>query len=177
MPVYLFTYHAYLSWMPDHPRGYTKRGVGPMLPDEAMGRNYERKAACAPTVLDIVVQTAIVEHVRRIPDFIPIRFYAITTEPSHIHVLCGWDDDRSFESVRNSVKTSISRRLAELSAGGEPLRLSRGASRSHVDEQDHFDHLMFEYLPKHSGASWFEDRGTIPARREAWEKRPKRDGP
>src|SRR4051794_35604479 len=28
MPCYLFTYHAYGSWMPDHKRGYVHRGQG-----------------------------------------------------------------------------------------------------------------------------------------------------
>jgi len=31
MPVFLFSYHAYRSWMPDHERGYTQRR-GDILP-------------------------------------------------------------------------------------------------------------------------------------------------
>lgn len=173
MPVYLFTYHAYRSWMPDHPRGYTKRGVGQFLPDPEMARKYEQRAGQDVTIFDNDIQSRIVSHVRTIPSFIPIQLYAITTEPTHIHVLCGWQADRTWESVRESIKTSITKFLKSLDHT-PPLKLSRGASRRHVQKQEHFDFHMFEYLPKHSGVSWFEDRGVVAARREAWEALKKR---
>src|SRR5215831_8297770 len=34
VPVYLFTFHGYMTWLPDNPRGYTKRGEGYRDPDD-----------------------------------------------------------------------------------------------------------------------------------------------
>ena len=34
---------------------------------------------------------------------------------------------------------------------------SKEASRKRVRDRKHFDYLMNEYVPKHSGAKWFED--------------------
>jgi hypothetical protein len=33
MPVYLFTYHAYRSWMPDRPEGFVQEGRGIEAPN------------------------------------------------------------------------------------------------------------------------------------------------
>src|SRR5438045_2941257 len=109
MPVYLFTYHTYRSWMPDHPRGYTKRNVGYLPSDPVDAARYERRASDAPTVLTVELQQHIVDQARTIPQYIEMQLYAVTTEPSHIHMLAGWEGDRSWMSVRNSVKTSISK--------------------------------------------------------------------
>ena len=38
MPVYHITLHAYRSWSPDHPRGYTRRGKGYQKPDPEQAR-------------------------------------------------------------------------------------------------------------------------------------------
>jgi len=44
MPVYLFTFHGYMTWMPDHPRGYTKRKEGYQKPDPRRAEFYRRNA-------------------------------------------------------------------------------------------------------------------------------------
>jgi hypothetical protein len=41
MPCYLFTYHAYLSWMPDRPQGYVRRKKGIFPPDEEKAEAYK----------------------------------------------------------------------------------------------------------------------------------------
>ena len=46
MPVYLFTYHAYQSWMPDRARGFVQKGRGIQPPNEALAAAY-RQAAIA----------------------------------------------------------------------------------------------------------------------------------
>ena len=159
MAVFLFTFHAYRSWMPDHPKGYNKRGVGYLPPDPSMARQYEANANHAPTLFDRTLQRTLIEHILTIPTFIDLDLHAITTEPSHVHILCAWHHDRSWESMRNSIKRSITLKLADISSPHGPLRLSRGASRKRVLDRDHFDHLMHKYLPKHQGVSRFVDRG------------------
>ncbi len=42
--VYLFTFHAYRSWLPDRPQGYVRRGKGIQGPDKKMAELYERDA-------------------------------------------------------------------------------------------------------------------------------------
>ena len=37
MPVYLFTFHAYGSWLPDNPRGYVRRKEGIQPQDVPLG--------------------------------------------------------------------------------------------------------------------------------------------
>ena len=45
VPCYLFTYHAYGSWMPDNPRGYVKCGQGILSPDKGMAQKYRANLA------------------------------------------------------------------------------------------------------------------------------------
>ena len=170
MPCYLFTFHAYRSWMPNHRRGYTRRGVGYVAFDPVMNARYVARAGAEPTVFDARLQATVVTHLLDLPMHVPVRLHAVTTEPSHIHVLLSWRLDRGWLSLRTSVKTSLTRFLRERSDDRRPLRLSRGASRKRVVARDHFDYLMTQYLPKHAGVCWFEDKGWIAARREAREK-------
>ena len=44
MPVYLFTFHAYRSWMPDRPQGYVRHEAGLLPPDPQAARRYARQA-------------------------------------------------------------------------------------------------------------------------------------
>jgi hypothetical protein len=46
--VYHFTYHAYRSWRPDHPRGYTKKGEGYQPPDPEIAEEYDERATQDP---------------------------------------------------------------------------------------------------------------------------------
>jgi len=43
MPCYLFTYHAYASWMPDREEGHVRRGEGILSADEKLNRELERR--------------------------------------------------------------------------------------------------------------------------------------
>lgn len=158
MPVYLFTYHAYRSWMPDHKRGYTKRSEGYQRPDEEVAREYEKCAKDEPTLFDRKIQKILIEELQKTCKHISCRLLAGTSEPSHVHGLASWKHQRRWMSIRSSIKTSLTKRLKQLD---KSLRLSRGASRKHVITCKHFDHLMKTYLPKHAGVGWFEDRGWI----------------
>ena len=56
MPVYFFSYHAYRSWMPDHRRGYTRRGEGYQPTDEEMARHYRENSKSDGVLFDEELQ-------------------------------------------------------------------------------------------------------------------------
>jgi hypothetical protein len=44
MPCYLFTYHAFGSWMPDRRQGYVRRGKGIQPADPKMAERYRQNS-------------------------------------------------------------------------------------------------------------------------------------
>jgi len=40
MPVYHFTFHAFGTWLPDHPKGYYKHGKSWRPPDPKKAQQY-----------------------------------------------------------------------------------------------------------------------------------------
>lgn len=185
MPVYLFTFHAYRSWMPDHPRGYTRRGEGYLAPDEEAARRYAENATGEAVLFDPALQRVLIEEAQTACRHQQLRLHGGSTEPTHVHLLVSWKHGKSWMAVRTGLKTSLSLRLkrederrrcqpGEPGESGEPgkgdrlkeegrweLRLSRGGSRKHVKDRAHFSHLMRKYLPDHGGVKWFEDRGWV----------------
>ena len=162
MPVYLFSFHAYRSWMPDHPRGYTRRGKGYQPSDPEMARNYERAAKGGRSWFDAAVQRGLLARFHEACGCIDVRFHGGATEAGHFHGLVSWRHRRTWMSVRTSIKSSLTRYLHDQHPGVE---LSRGASRKRVTDRKHFDHLLRTYLPDHPGWGWYEDRGWIPPER------------
>jgi hypothetical protein len=49
MPCYLFTWHAYATWLPDRKQGYVEKGRGILPPDKAAAAN-----ACASKVASAI---------------------------------------------------------------------------------------------------------------------------
>ena len=171
MPCYLFTFHAYRSWMPDRPQGYVRRGRGPLPPDDERARQYEKNAAQPPVLFDEKVQDALIAASREAAAHQDFRLHCIATEPTHVHVLVSWEDDRTWQRMRTGLKQSLTRTLnralgsrAGLPAAIEGKRgdqrrwFSGGASRKRVRDRDHFDHLINDYLPSHHGAFWRESQ-------------------
>lgn len=165
MPVYLFTFHTYRSWMPDHRRGYTKRNKGYQKPDPNMAQEYSDRANHDDEVLlDRDLQRALIEESIRSCKFQKLQTHAFFTEPSHIHQLVSWKDRRGWLKVRMALKRSLSRRLNQISRderNGTFLALSRGASRKHVLNRKHFDQLKDTYSRRHGGLKWDEHVGYI----------------
>jgi REP element-mobilizing transposase RayT len=85
------------------------------------------------------------------------RVHYVATEPTHVHILVSWKDDRPFEKLRASIRQSISRRLGR--DDGRRTWLSEGGSRRKVSSQEHFDYLVTTYLPNHGGWKWSEEQG------------------
>ncbi len=158
VPVYLFTFHGCRTWMPDHKRGYTKRKKGYLPPDEEMARNYERRAKRAKTLFDEELSRALIQEFIDSCKLIDCRFHGGSTELTHVHGLVSWKVDRGWMSIRNSLKTSLTKRLKHI---GDDVSLSRGGSRKHIKHRGHFDYLMQTYLPSHDGIAWYEDRGWV----------------
>ena len=161
MPVYLFTFHAYRSWMPHHPRGYTRRGEGYKEPDPDMAENYARRANADESVFDHAVQRALIEQTIESCPYINARLHGSGSDASHLHLLVSWSQDRDWLSVRKSLKAALTKRLNQTDTG---VALSRGGSRKRVRNDGHFQYLMKTYLPGHRGVGWYEDRGWVEPR-------------
>ena len=81
----------------------------------------------------------------------------IATDLSHLHVLDHWRDEREFNVLRSSLRSSLTRRLNK--QFGKRTWFSEGASRKRVVDQDHFDYLVRTYLPDHPGWKWSQEQG------------------
>lgn len=159
MPVYLLTYHAYQSWMPDHPRGYTRRDEGVLPPDSEMSKSYRRLAHHEEIVFTerhqrIILDTAIAFCAKD-----DVRVHYIVTVDTHAHVLLSWKDhqvvvDRVYSRLKQSLGFSLA---SEFSTKGCPyFSKGGGDDRKPVRHRDHFDHLMNVYMPDHAGVTWSE---------------------
>ena len=155
MPVYLFTLHAYRTWVPDRPQGYVRRGKGILPPDEGLAIAYSRaarepQAGLGEREQGIVLAIAHDACFRR-----NWRLHAIACEATHTHLLVTWSDTARPGWVGGKLKNLISR---ELNWGLPEKRkwLSRSASRRRVRERSHFEHLVQNYLPGHGGLFWKE---------------------
>ena len=160
MPCYLFTYHAYQSWMPDRPQGYVHRKKGILPPDEEKADIYKKRAKQSKILFSETMQRLLLKEFIVSCRMQSLRAHFFSTEATHVHVLVSWKDDRSWFVVRNGIKSSFSRRLNK----EESRRrwFSDGASRKHVKDQTHFDYLVARYLPSHKG--WKCQEGNPPFR-------------
>ncbi|MHC4177581.1 MAG: hypothetical protein ACYSWU_08745, partial [Planctomycetota bacterium] len=90
MPVYLFTYHAYRSWMPDRPKGFVQEGRGIQPPDARLAKSYAEAAThppfqFAPDVQRFLIATSLNVCQRR-----NWRLHAGAAKPTHLHLLVSW---------------------------------------------------------------------------------------
>ncbi len=156
MPVYLFTYHAYRSWNPDHPRGFVQPGKGIQSPSRALARAYAAAAKQPAVLFEDPHQQVLLWIGHDACERRGWRLHGVATEPTHVHYLIGWTDELSWNDVSKRVKnlasTTLGRKL------GSPGRrwISNGSSRKRVREQVHFDYLTKVYLPRHGGLCWRE---------------------
>ncbi len=156
MPCYLFTWHAYATWMPDRKQGYAKKGLGVLPPDEAQAKRYRARQKEASAFFDVAVQNLAIEECVTTAEMRRFRLHAIATEPTHLHALLSWTDERTFEQLRRGLRESISRRLNK---HRRRRWLEQGGSRKQVRQRAHFDYLMNTYLPNHGGWKWREAVG------------------
>jgi hypothetical protein len=155
MPCYLFTFHAYRTWMPDREEGFVRRKQGIVPADEELARKYEGRAIEEEVWFDSDAQLLLIAEARIACEKQRYRGHCIATEPTHLHVLVSWPDERPWLRIRSGLKTSLTRRL------NRDVRNRRhwfvdSSSRKQVREQSHFDHLVNTYLPSHCGWKWRE---------------------
>ena len=157
MPCYLFTYHAYGSWLPDRKRGYVERKQGILPQDQKLADQYRERMTEAGKVFDSRLQQAIIVVLLDSQEKQCFESYAIATDSTHVHALIGWRDDRAWLRMRSTVKGSISRSLNQ--EFGKSKWLSEGGSRKRVRDREHFDYLVSVYMPRHRGVKWDRERG------------------
>lgn len=157
MPVYLFTYHAYGTWLPDKPKGYVRRKEGVLPANSEKSNTYRGQMKYPIVTFDESMQKLLIEATQSTASFLDIEFRLIATDPTHLHALLQWQHEREWEAIRASIKTKLSLVLKE-QLGDRPW-LSEGASRKQVKDDEHLHHLEHEYLPDHRGWKWCFRRG------------------
>ena len=157
MPCYLFTYHAYRSWMPDRRKGYVRRGQGILPTNREVAVLYANNAAEELATFLAEHQLAAIATIREAVTHIDCRLHYVSTDSTHIHPLVSWDGPRTWQQNRNSLKRAITIGLKKQFE--KRTWLSEGASRKRVRDQAHFDYSRSKYLPKHAGWRWCEGRG------------------
>ena len=152
MPCYLFTFHAYRSWMPDRRQGYVKPKRGILPPDSNMADRYRRAAKYDPVIFDPDQQCLIIETILEACAVLQCQACFVSAEPTHVHVLVSWRPDRPWLRIRSSLKSALTRTL-----NGRYSRrpwFSENASRKRVRDRRHFNYLVNDYLPAHRGLKW-----------------------
>ncbi len=153
----MLTFHAYRSWRPDHPRGYVRQGKGILPPNAEMAAQYDRNATQPQVTFDEALQQILVDGTCDICDRRDWRLHYVATEPTHIHALISWtDDELDWKFVHDTLKRLLGMMLAQHTRTKGRKWFVRKGSRKRVRDQAHYDYLMNEYLPKHSGRRWSE---------------------
>ena len=168
--VVLFTFHAYGTWMPDRPQGYFKGREGYRHSDPAEAEAYRDRQREHAADLAADAQRAMIGELLVAADHQHFALYGAASDDSHLHLVVGWDDDRTPERVQNGVKTSISRRL--VADFGRRQWLGRNGHDRRVRDRAHFLHLRDVYLPDHRGWRWDRQRGWTPPRPEGADESP-----
>lgn len=160
MPVALFSYHSYGSWLPNRKQGYVERHKGIQEPNGKLATIQRRLLKHEPFLFDGEVQRILIERFITICREEDYRAHAAATEPSHIHVLVGWRDFKMPQKkVGARIKNLLSLHLSRKSGKMGYDWFSRGQSREQVTSRSHFEHLVNVYLPKHRGVFWSEQTG------------------
>src|SRR5262249_5274061 len=143
MPVYHFTLHAYRSWRPDHPRGYTKRGHGYQPPDADQAEQYDQNATQDSVEFDNSIQREILRLVHDICGREQWRFEAMGADPTHLHLILSWRKFNRWEEVDRRLKNLIALKLnrARNTPGKRWFVRGRSAPRR-VKDRAHLDHLL-----------------------------------
>ena len=153
MSVYLFTWHAYKSWLPDRAQGYVERGRGVQPPDPGKADLYRRQSNEGGVVFDASVQQAVIDSLLNAAEHQSLTVYAIATDATHVHVLVGWTKQTTWQKVQAGLRQSLSR---DLNKGFRRRTwFAEGGSHKRVRDREHFDYLITRYLPSHRGLQWF----------------------
>ena len=156
MPVYHFTFHAYRSWSPSHPRGYTKRGEGYLPPDDKMAQHYDDCARFPRVWFSDAIQEVLVLGCIDVCRRRGWRLHAVGTDLTHLHFVVSWREFVAWQYVRQKMKNVLSLLLGRLTGTTGRPWFVRDGSRKRVKNRAHLDYLMDTYLPDHRGLYWRE---------------------
>jgi len=157
MPVYHFTYHAFGTWLPDHGRGYTRRGAQVLPPDHEMADRYRANMSQPPVRFTSEVQRVMIAELQTACEAQGYTLHSVGTDDTHLHVVVAWDCSRHWKRVRAGIQSSLSRRLNAM-YGKRKWFVAR-PSRKRVRDRAHLDYLVAEYHPAHRGWKWNRQRG------------------
>ncbi|TWT87465.1 hypothetical protein Mal64_30040 [Pseudobythopirellula maris] len=111
MPCYLFTFHAYGTWLPDKQKGYVVRQEGVLKRDERKATLYRNQMSQNAASFSGDTQQLIVEILQHGAVAIDSRLHSVATDPTHCHVLLSWkDESRPWLKLRTSLKKALSLR-------------------------------------------------------------------
>jgi len=104
--------------------------------------------------------------VREKQTHMPITIHGLAADATHLHVLVSWTHDKTFEQIRASIKSSVTRIMND--RFGSRTWISRDPSRKRVKDHAHFDYPILEYFPAHR-RHWVreEDRDAALRRKHA----------
>ena len=111
MPCYLFTFHAFGTWMPDRDEGFVRRDRGFVPPSQELARAYRGRAKEDEVLFAPRLQLLLIAEARVACEKQRYRGHYVATEPTHVHALISWPDDRAWLKIRNGLKSSLTRRL------------------------------------------------------------------
>src|SRR5688500_3648047 len=104
MPVYHLTLHAYRSWRPDHPRGYTKRGKGYQPRDPERAKRYDERANQDRARFVEEVQRQIIRITYDFCQRRKIRFHGAGNEEGHTRLVLSWRGFLQWHEVLRRLK-------------------------------------------------------------------------
>lgn len=148
MPVYLFTYHAYRSWLPDRKNGYVERGKGILPQDLDRARAYREIAAHDPVVFDDSTGWSMIGEAERLCAQQSWKLYEAASTTTHIHLLVGWKSTETWKRIATRIKQRLGAAISRCRNRPGPW-FSRGHSRKQVRDRKHFEYLLKVYLPRH----------------------------
>src|SRR5439155_26975431 len=107
MPVYHFTLHAYRSWRPDHPRGYTLKGRGYTPTDQDQADFYDKNAKQEAVVFDDQTQREILALAHEICQQEGWKLELAGFDETHTHLVLSWTGYFRWEEVDRRLKNLL----------------------------------------------------------------------
>ena len=156
MAVGLFTFHAYGTWWPDNPRGYTAKDDDVRARDENMAERYREHARFEPVQFDMAEQRVLIAGAHDICMRRGWRLHAVGTDPTHAHYLISQRGYFDFVEVRDRLKNLLSLFFGRSTGTTGRTWFAAGGSNKRVEDRKHFDHLVDTYLPQQRGMFWKE---------------------
>jgi len=148
MPVVHLTLHAYKSWLPDDPRGYTRDGE--ILPsDPEMADRYGRQSNDDGVRFEAHDFWFLLSGVLDIGERRDWRVHAVFGEWSHLHFVVSRRGVLKIDTVRQMVPQLLAKFLGDRYDVRGRRWFARRPSCRRVRDRAHFDYLVGAYCDKH----------------------------